>query len=45
MDSALFTQEQKNIILANPLKDLTDACRASLSGDLSSFEQDIDEGT
>jgi hypothetical protein len=36
MDSALFTQEQKNII---------DASRDSLPGDLGSFEQDIDEGT
>jgi hypothetical protein len=45
MDSALFTQEQKNIILTNPIKNIIDANRASLPGDLSSFQQDIDEGT
>ena len=46
MDSALFTQEQKNIILANPVQDFIDAHRASsLAEDLSSLEQDIGEGT
>jgi hypothetical protein len=45
MDPAFFTQEQKNIILENPIKDIIDANRASLPGDLSSFEQDIDKGT
>jgi hypothetical protein len=45
MDPVFFTQEQKNIIDANPIKNIIDANRASLPGDLSSFEQDIDEGT
>jgi hypothetical protein len=44
MDPVFFTQEQKNIIDANPIEDI-DVHRASLPRDLSSFEQDIDKGT
>ena len=45
MDPVIFTQEQKNIIFAHPIKDLVDTHRARLPGDLGSFEQDIDKGT
>jgi hypothetical protein len=44
MASDLFTAEQEEIIRGNPIKSI-DALRGSLPGYLSSFEQDIDEGT
>ena|SRR5256885_14873026 len=45
MASALFTPEQKEIILRYPITDLIDAQRDRLPKDLSSFDQDVDEGT
>jgi hypothetical protein len=48
MDSALFTPEQEEIILGNPLKNVIDVNRLGLPKDPSSFGQDgqdIDEGT
>jgi hypothetical protein len=44
MASDLFTAEQEEIIRGNPIKSI-DALRGSLPEYLSSFEQDIDEGT
>jgi hypothetical protein len=47
MASALFTPEQNEIILRNPITQIIDTHRDRLPNDLSSFDQDIDidEGT
>jgi hypothetical protein len=45
MASALFTPEQKEIILRNPITNFIDEHRDRLPKDLSSFDQDLDEGT
>jgi hypothetical protein len=45
MASALFTPEQKEIILGNSLTSIINANRDKLPKDLSSFDQDVDEGT
>jgi len=45
MASAPFTPEQEETIRKNPITQTIDAHRHSLPKDLSSFEQDIDEGT
>jgi hypothetical protein len=43
MASALFTPEQEEIILGNPITKILDLYRDGLPKD--SFDQDIDEGT
>jgi hypothetical protein len=43
MASALFTPEQKEIILRNPIAKFVDPYRDGLPKD--SFDQDIDKGT
>jgi hypothetical protein len=43
MASALFTPEQKEIILGNPITSIIN--RDKLPKDLSSFNPDVDEGT
>jgi hypothetical protein len=45
MTSALFTPEQEEIIRGNPIKKIIDFYGGSLPNDLSSFDQDMDEGT
>jgi hypothetical protein len=45
MASALFTPEQEEIIYRNPINKIVDRYYDSLPDDLSSFDQDIDEGT
>src|SRR5271154_1828224 len=45
MASSLFTPKQKEIIRENPITKVIDANRDSLPKDLSSFDQDIDNGT
>jgi hypothetical protein len=44
MASALFTPEQKEIILGNPITKIIDAHRDSLPKDFNNFDQDIDGG-
>jgi hypothetical protein len=45
MASALFTPEQEEIILRNPITNIIDTNHDRLPKDLSSFDQDVDEGT
>jgi hypothetical protein len=45
MASTLFTPDEKEIILTNPITNITDANRNLFPKDLSGFDQDLDEGT